>query len=101
MYIYIYIYICIHAYRYGDILGCATVVDRHPSAEVSFCRHGSCTFTEVARLVPSGRWKEVTELIDSGLLHTCHILPPSGIDLGLRLAVFAGSGGKYLFHRIG
>ena len=34
-------------------------------------------------------------------LHTCYILPPSEIDLGLCLAVFAGSGGKYLFHRIG
>ena len=33
--------------------------------------------------------------------HTCHILPPSEIDLGLCLAVFAGSGGRYLFHRIG
>ena len=33
--------------------------------------------------------------------HTCHILPPSEIDLGLCLAVFAGSGGKYLFRRIG
>ena len=33
--------------------------------------------------------------------HTCHILPPSEIDLGLRLAVFAGSGGEHLFHRIG
>ena len=35
------------------------------------------------------------------LVHTCHILPPSEIDLGLCLALFAGSGGKYLFHRIG
>ena len=33
--------------------------------------------------------------------HTCHILPPSEIDSGLCLAVFAGSGGKHLFHRIG
>ena len=33
--------------------------------------------------------------------HPRHILPPSEIDLGLCLAVFAGSGGKYLFHRIG
>ena len=33
--------------------------------------------------------------------HTCHILPPAEIDLGLCSAVFAGSGGKYLFHRIG
>ena len=33
-------------------------------------------------------------------IHTCHILPPSEIDSGLRLAVFAGSGGKHLFHRI-
>ena len=33
--------------------------------------------------------------------HTCHILPPSEIDSGLCLAVFAGSGGEYLFHRIG
>ena len=28
------------------------------------------------------------------IVHTCHILPPSEIDLGLCLAVFAGSGGK-------
>ena len=28
------------------------------------------------------------------LFHGCHILPPSEIDLGLCLAVFAGSGGK-------
>ena len=34
-------------------------------------------------------------------LHTCHVLPASEIDLGLSLAVFAGSGGKYLLHRIG
>ena len=33
--------------------------------------------------------------------HTCHILPPSEIDLGLFWADFAGSGGKHLFHRIG
>ena len=33
--------------------------------------------------------------------HTWHILPPSEIDLGLCLAVFAGSEGRYLFHRIG
>ena len=33
--------------------------------------------------------------------HTCHILPPSEIDFGLCLAVFTGSGGRYLFHRIG
>ena len=38
---------------------------------------------------------------DGYLAHTCHILPPSEIDLGLRLAVFAGSGRKYLFHKIG
>ena len=35
------------------------------------------------------------------IINTCHILPPSEIDLGLRLAVFAGSGGKYLLHRVG
>ena len=33
--------------------------------------------------------------------HACHILPPSEIDSGRFGAVFAGSGGKYLFHRIG
>ena len=33
--------------------------------------------------------------------HTCHILPPSEIDLGLCLAVFTSSEGQYLFHRIG
>ena len=39
--------------------------------------------------------------LSTGRGHTCHILPPSEIDLGLCLAVLAGSGGKYLFHRIG
>ena len=33
--------------------------------------------------------------------HTCHNRPPSEIDRGLFLAVFAGSEGRYLFHRIG
>ena len=33
--------------------------------------------------------------------HTRHILPHSEINFGLCLAVFAGSEGKYLFHRIG
>ena len=37
----------------------------------------------------------------SHLLHTCRILPPSEIDLGLFWVVFAGSEGKHLFHRIG
>ena len=32
---------------------------------------------------------------------TRHVLPPSEIDLGLCLAVFSGSEGRYLFHRIG
>ena len=39
--------------------------------------------------------------LEAGELHTCHILPPSEIDGGLFSAVFAGSGGRYLFHRIG
>ena len=33
--------------------------------------------------------------------HTCYILPPSEIDVRLCSAVFAGSGGNSLFHRIG
>ena len=32
---------------------------------------------------------------------TCHIIPPSEIDLGLFRADFADLEGKYLFHRIG
>ena len=44
------------------------------------------------------KWKPTVEGSD---MHTCHILPPSEIDLGLCLAVFAGSGGNYSFHRIG
>ena len=35
------------------------------------------------------------------IIHTYHNLPPSEIDGGLFLADFAGSGGIYLFHRIG
>ena len=35
------------------------------------------------------------------LRHTCHNLPPSEINGGLFFAVFTGSEGRYLFHRIG
>ena len=35
------------------------------------------------------------------LLHNCHIIPLSEIDVGLFWAAFAGLEGKYLFHRIG
>ena len=52
-------------------------------------------------LSSSGAGGLVTVQSMTSLFHTCHILPPSEIDLGLCLAVFAGSGGKYLFHRIG
>ena len=34
-------------------------------------------------------------------IHTCHILPPSEIDLGLFRADFTDFEGKHLFHRIG
>ena len=34
-------------------------------------------------------------------LHACHIIPPSEIGRGLFWAVFIGSEGKSLFHRIG
>ena len=59
---------------------------------------------EVARRLPDGVGTNVfvrSRPTNPTQLHTCHILPPSEIDLGLCLAVFAGSGGKYLFHRIG
>ena len=35
------------------------------------------------------------------IIHTCHILPPSEIDLGLFWADFTDSEGRHLFHRIG
>ena len=78
VYIYIYIYICqsdvqLHKHRRGQSGGTkrATSMNRPllrlQSSEGeftmsrkiepvrrSFCRHGSCTFTELARLVPSG-----------------------------------------------
>ena len=33
--------------------------------------------------------------------HTCHIIPPSEIDLGLFWAHFTDLEGNHLFHRIG
>ena len=44
---------------------------------------------------------EFFELILLLKLHTCHILPPSEIDLGLFWADLTGSEGQHLFHRIG
>ena len=35
------------------------------------------------------------------IVHTCHIIPPSEIDLGLFWADFTDLEGKHLFHRIG
>ena len=54
----------------------------------------------IERDIGGGRFS-VLECFVLEIPHTCHILPPSETDLGLCLAVFAGSGGKYLFHRIG
>ena len=62
------------------------------------------TVTTIALLLlRAGRVRRVVGVADVRvqLLHARHILPPSEIDLGLCLAVFAGSGGKYIFHRIG
>ena len=42
------------------------------------------------------RWNKTTRYV-----HTCHILPPSEIDLGLCWADFTDLEGNYLFHRIG
>ena len=72
MYVYVYIYIYIHI----------------------------CTYDFGSGLVPPGSSTPFGHPV-STLFHTCHILLPSEIDLGLRLAVFAGSGGKHIFHRIG
>ena len=52
--------------------------------------------SRIAELGGSGVWAAVWVFILAS-----HILPPSEIDSGLCLAVLAGSGGKYLFHRIG
>ena len=82
MYIYIYIYIYTYIYIYIYILSFHREPRRAPDA---------------GRVSP----RRTLEIRRVACGHTCHILPPSEIGLGLCLAVFAGSGGKYLFHRIG
>ena len=77
IYIYVYMYICVYIYIYIYIY--VWVFD------ANMCRTPSPSHPFAGPASP----------------HTCHILPPSEIDLGLCLTVFAGSGGKYLFHRIG
>ena len=51
----------------------------------------------MATMVPGNMFP--AELED--MFRTCHILPPSEIDLGLCFAVLTSSEGQYLFHRIG
>ena len=57
-YIYIYIYIlCIPFGAFGRFQSCELLSFEgflFVSRTRSFCRHGSCTFTDVARLVPTG-----------------------------------------------
>ena len=43
----------------------------------------------------------INELEMGSLTHTCHILHPSEIDLGLFRADVTDLEGKHLFHRIG
>ena len=74
MYMYVYIYIYIYIYIYP-----LPYIQRPETALRMLSRNCS------------------TPCAHRADLHTCHILPPSEIDLGLCLAVFAGSGGKYLF----
>ena len=64
--------------------------DRHTYIQVHVC-----LYIYIYMCVPEARF-------EAPPLHTCHILPPPlEIDLELCLAVFAGSGGNCLFHRIG
>ena len=73
IYIYIYIYMYIYIYIYiHNIMPDLTETDHNP---------------------PAAR--------EASARPTRHILPPSEIDLGLFWAVFTGSGGKHLFHRLG
>ena len=73
---------------------------------LSYGTYPNYTSTHIIRPAAKGAARERRAphhgpLRNGNWVHTCHILPPSEIDLGLCLALFAGSGGKYLFHRIG
>ena len=98
IYIYIYIYICIYIYIYIYTY-IYIYIERERDTYIHiyiymYTRTYTCIYVgENESLLATGRCNLNN--------HTCHILPPSEIDLGLCLAVFAGSGGKYLFHRIG
>ena len=97
IYIYIYTYVYIHIYIYIYIHSTVytTPCSRHctQDTDAAACIIALC-IQDFGRSGPHP-WKVLVQI------HTCHILHPSEIDLGLCLAVFAGSGGKYIFHRIG
>ena len=97
MHIYIYIYIYIYTYVYTLIDICVSLF-MYGLGPQSY----SWLLTAIKSLLQLLAAVVIAIVIAVVIaIHTCHILPPSEIDLGLCLAGFAGSGGKYLFHRIG
>ena len=94
MYIYIYIYIHMYIYIYIYICFYLPPWLRTPWLE------GNCTCEHMVR-TESCQTASSDQKGHCGQFHSCHILPPSEIDLGLCFAIFAVSGGEHLFHRIG
>ena len=94
------VYIYIYTHTYSSISPWPSTLS--PTTHISFgCEVPTPSLLGVDKRLRSNPTSSNTTSLNSRLSHTCHILPPSEIVLGLCLAVFAGSGGKYLFHRIG
>ena len=93
IHIYIYIYIGKHACRHVCMYVCVYVC-------MYECMYLCMYFPSRGQFAPQGSFISGAPSLTVRDLKIA-ILPPSEIDFGLCLAVFAGSGGKYLFHRIG
>ena len=100
MHTYIYIYIYTHVYVYVYVyvyVPAYTCTNTHGPAVAGVVAGRAHRPEGLPLFVCGGGLR----LLGCSNHHTCHILPPSETDVGLCLAVFTGSGGKYLFHRIG
>ena len=91
MYIYIYIYMYTYIYIYIYIYVHMFVLLSLSLCYITIMVIRLCYIIDTATAAP----RRAEERGGAGRRHTCHILAPSETDLGLCLAVFAGSEGRY------
>ena len=110
-YVYVYVnYIIVYTYELSIIVMYrfynVSNINLYVMIKLSAISQNRCSWENVAKrgkmYGSCGKMCALKQTITTcKVFHTRHILPPSEIDVGLFWAVFTGTEGKHLFHRVG